>query len=97
MKISVGVNMGLRFMSRMVMIMSPMVPGVVMVVRMGGPTVRVLVEMFVRVLVAMRMAVFMAVGLALVGMLVVVSSSKAFQRGQGLFHLFVLSGGLLRH
>ncbi len=67
-----------------VMIVRPMIGGVVVVVRMGSPTVRVLVEMFVRVLVAMRMGVF-------------VPSSKTFQRGQGLFHLFVLPGGLLRH
>jgi len=74
-KISVGVIMGFGFMARMVMVVRPVVARVLMVVCLGGTTVRVFMEMFVQVLMGMSMGVLMAVHLAVMGMFVGVRMS----------------------
>ncbi len=70
-----AVNMGFRFMARMVMVMGAVVARVVMVVYLGSPAMGVFMEMFVRVLVGVAMGMFMAVRLAVMGMFVGVRMS----------------------
>ena len=69
-EISVGVNMGFRFMTRMVMVVKAVVARVVMVVGLGSTSMGVLVEMFVQVLVPVSMNMLVAVRLAVMGMFV---------------------------
>jgi hypothetical protein len=67
--ISVGVNMGFRFMVRMVMVVG-LIARVVMVVCVGSTAMGVIMEMFVRVLMPMSMGVLMAVYTTVMGMFV---------------------------
>ncbi|MFH0727738.1 MAG: hypothetical protein V2B19_15525 [Pseudomonadota bacterium] len=59
-----GVNMGFRIMPRMVMVVPPMRPRMIMVMGLDCPVVRVFVQMLMQVLVGMPMGVLMAVRLA---------------------------------
>ncbi|HYA42360.1 MAG TPA: hypothetical protein VEF34_13725 [Syntrophobacteraceae bacterium] len=65
-----GVIVRFRLVTWMVMVMRAVVARVVMVVHLGSPAVRVLMEMFVQVLVSMAVGMVMAVRLTVMRMFV---------------------------
>jgi hypothetical protein len=68
----VVVAVGLTLMSRMVMVVRPMLPGVLMIVHLRAALVGMLMAVLVQVLMSVGVGVFMGVLLASVNMLVTV-------------------------